>query len=154
MQKMKNRYRVVWCLLLAAVMLQVPALAKEAPRFQLENAYSISDDGTVRPCTYYVNAVQSTIQLSGTTITYSVYANCVRPIRHIQARVVVQRYESGGWQNYVTAYYHSYNNIDLDTSDSIYNCLPGQYRTVVEYTAEDTYSNYVYDESQNTTIIW
>lgn len=154
MQKMKNRYRVALCLLLAVTMVQVTVLAKEVPRFQLENAYSISDDGTVSPCTYYINAVQSTIQASGTTITYSVYANCVWPIRHIQARVVVQYYESGDWQNYVTAYYHSYNDIDLDTSDSLYNCPPGQYRTVVEYTAEDTYSDYVYDESQTTVTIW
>ena len=153
MQKMKNRYRVILCFLLIATVFQMTALAQEVPRFQMENAYSIGDEGMISPYTYYINAVQSTIQSSGTTITYSVYANCVRPVRHIQARVVVQRYDSGGWQDYVVAYYHSYNKIDLDTSDSISNCPRGQYRTVVEYTAKDTYSDYVYDESQTTTFV-
>lgn len=148
MFKMKKFYATILCLLLSVVFCSAAFAAETAvPQFQMANGYSVNNDGDISPYTYYINVVRSTISASGTTLNYTLYAGCAFPVRHIQARAVVQRYTSSGWTNYVTAYYHSYNDINLNQSDSLYNVPTGQYRIVVDYTAEDTYTDYVYDES-------
>ena len=155
MLKMKKCKAILVCLALSLLFSGSTFAAEtDVPRFQMANGYSVSSDGTVSPYTYYINTIRTTISANGSTLNYTLHAGCVRPIRHIQARAVVQRYTSSGWTNYVTAYYHAYNDIDLDVSDSVSNVPTGQYRVVVDYTAEDTYNDYVYDESSTNAFVF
>lgn len=145
----KKTIMALFCLLLS-FLLCTGAYAEEAltPQYQVENGYSVNSDGEVSPLTYYIHSVRSTITANGSKLTYTLYAGCVYPVQHIQARAVVQRLVSGNWENYVTGYYHAYNSVELSTSDSLYNVPAGQYRIVVDYTAEDTYTDYVYDQNE------
>ena len=95
MFKMKKFYATILCLLLSVVFCSAAFAAETAvPQFQMANGYSVNNDGDISPYTYYINVVRSTISASGTTLNYTLYAGCAFPVRHIQARAVVQRYTS------------------------------------------------------------